>query len=938
MVASRVVRTAICLGFVIGLVHSSASAEPVKFTLRGQVLSADGKPVAGAIVEQLGVNHSAIKGTTADDAGRFSIVDGFKHGLSLQARSPDGREQATYNLPAGSVRVEAAKTHEIQLSFAEVHGLTVLRDGKPVVNAEVVISGGNYVLRGKTDAEGKASLAIPAKRAPRSIGVYHPELGVGGLFSRASTLPGDAHEIELVPMAPHEIHVVSDVGKPVAALEFPVSLGTGGANDYGWIIVSDLESTRVRTNGAGVATVNWAPRDLRVVNPQIWSDEWKTDQVDLAKVKEGITTLKLRRKHPVFGRLIVPEGVDPTGILVTGCGFGTGNKIDLPAARAAADGSFMLMVPSGHSYLLCVQDSEWVADPWTGDLRTDVPADQVQVELKLYPATPLTVRVTRGSEHEPVANTYVSLRTERHFKYTNDEGVRGNASGSIGDWLLTDANGYARTGVCRGEQKISLSAGEWTEERTIDVTSADPVEVEFYRPWLGQRKLVGRLVIGGKPFTPSNEAKMVAWTERSRRMPLQHEPRLLEGGAFELDFDSETAALVFFDPAQQRSGAVEISPTDTEVTIDLKPTATYSGTLVNSENQPIADQEVYLGPKGHWNASIVAQQTDSAGRFHFPSVPSDVSLSARLRSDFFEPQRRYISRGDRDFEPGEVREGDELLVRERDNATVAQLPETKLAESIATTCRDAKLNHMGVLVLIEGDDSVSLRDLTSRLLDGGDTPDVYAYRVISVSPERAKSEAAEMTTRKWPSAGDGQAVVLVLGVDGEIAAELTVSAAERDESLSEARQLLAKHRPVQRDAAEVLSAAQQEAKQSGRRLWVISGGPRCGPCFRLARWMDDQHALLEKDYVLVKVLGGVDKHAEVIDPLLPGSQSEGIPFHAITEPDGKVLITSKGPLGNIGMPSEPEGARHLRKMLEATAQKLTVEEITQLEKSLSPMP
>src|SRR5690606_27482714 len=123
-------------------------------------------------------------------------------------------------------------------------------------------------------------------------------------------------------------------------------------------------------------------------------------------------------------------------------------------------------------------------------------------------------------------------------------------------------------------------------------------------------------------------------------------------------------------------------------------------------------------------------------------------------------------------------------------------PEIKLVESIATACRDAKLNHMGVLVVIEGDDSASRRDLTSRLLDGGDTPDIYAYRVTSVSPERAKAEAAELAARKWPAASEGQAVVLVLGEDGGVVADLTIAAAERDGSLSEARQLLAKHRPA----------------------------------------------------------------------------------------------------------------------------------------------
>ena len=54
------------------------------------------------------------------------------------------------------------------------------------------------------------------------------------------------------------------------------------------------------------------------------------------------------------------------------------------------------------------------------------------------------------------------------------------------------------------------------------------------------------------------------------------------------------------------------------------------------------------------------------------------------------------------------------------------------------------------------------------------------------------------------------------------------------------------------------------------------------------------------------------------------------------EPDGKVLITSKGPFGNIGMPSEVEGIRHLKQMLEQTAQRLSPAEIDALEKSLAP--
>jgi hypothetical protein len=132
----------------------------------------------------------------------------------------------------------------------------------------------------------------------------------------------------------------------------------------------------------------------------------------------------------------------------------------------------------------------------------------------------------------------------------------------------------------------------------------------------------------------------------------------------------------------------------------------------------------------------------------------------------------------------------------------------------------------------------------------------------------------------------------------------------------------------------ILAAAREEAKASGRRMWVVSGGPRCGPCFRLARWMNDQHSLLEKDYVLVKILGGVDKNSDAVVPLLPGAEGSGIPYHAILEPDDKVLITSKGRDGNIGMPGGAEGISHLKRMLVETSRRLSAAEIAVLENSL----
>jgi len=98
--------------------------------------------------------------------------------------------------------------------------------------------------------------------------------------------------------------------------------------------------------------------------------------------------------------------------------------------------------------------------------------------------------------------------------------------------------------------------------------------------------------------------------------------------------------------------------------------------------------------------------------------------------------------------------------------------------------------------------------------------------------------------------------------------------------------------------------------------------------------MEEHHKTLDKDYVIVKVMPAIDENGtEVIEIL--GKKSSSIPWQAIAEPDGKVLITSDGPLGNIGMPASAEGFRHFRKMFESTAQKLTASEIDKLVKSLS---
>ena len=91
--------------------------------------------------------------------------------------------------------------------------------------------------------------------------------------------------------------------------------------------------------------------------------------------------------------------------------------------------------------------------------------------------------------------------------------------------------------------------------------------------------------------------------------------------------------------------------------------------------------------------------------------------------------------------------------------------------------------------------------------------------------------------------------------------------------------------------------------------------------------------LLEKDYVMLKIDDVRDKNGNDVAQRLYRGQRGGVPFHAIFDASGMMLIDSVGPLGNIGHPSGPEGKQQLRKMLLNTRQDLADADVDQLVES-----
>jgi hypothetical protein len=240
---------------------------------------------------------------------------------------------------------------------------------------------------------------------------------------------------------------------------------------------------------------------------------------------------------------------------------------------------------------------------------------------------------------------------------------------------------------------------------------------------------------------------------------------------------------------------------------------------------------------------------------------------------------------------------------------------------------------MRSLVLLEGDASANLLRISQQLTDIDLLKDILAYLPVVVPADKIAAESALLSEKGWQMPARDELVLVVLDREGKSIDTLRVPTSDINTGFELATNFVKQNVPPARDAKATIAAARAEAARTGRRVWVVIGGPRCGPCFSLARWMDDHRELLEKDYVIVKILGSIDTNSLEVERELRGDTG-GIPWHAIMSSDGQLLATSDGPLGNIGFPGAVESLRHLRSMFDRTAQRLTMEDRDQLIQSL----
>ena len=912
--------------------EGSVVASPTEglLTVTGVVHMRDGSPAVGATVRSVTESDEAPIVARTDASGRFQIQSVFGNGCRLHASSADGGQQAVLKVRS-AVRSALAAPVELKLLPALSHEVVVMSEGRPVAGARVAALGIDFQVQGVTGEDGKARLRFPARERIDDLVAWHPTLGVAGKQDLENRPREGSTQLSLLPPAPLRIQVIDADGKPIGGVELALSVRT---EDSDGILAGCLEASHVRTDAAGAAIAPWTPREkLKYVGVESVGADWKIDETDLGRIGAGVITVHARRRRTVRGRLVMPAGARAQGILIKGFGGGLTSNGHFTYARARRDGTFDIGVCSDHGYVLAIDDLEWAGDPWSGLILVQDTARPAEITMSVYPATPLTVRVARGPGREPVANAWVELNRGGQVNWTDRAGKKHSGSGGIRSWLTTDAQGVVRLGVGKGRHTVRLSSADWAEERRVEATSGVPLEIEFHRAWLGKRRVAGWLMSEGARFTPSRALMVRAWAPRpAGPIPPDFAPVVHPDGSFEVAFDAESAALFFLDRPHQRSGFAERLQGGVDLEVTMEPTATFGGTLVDDHARPVGARTLEMYLDGSGGTLLAIARTDRAGRFRFTGVPTGVALEFSTPREV-EGSRYSIVEDRRMFKPGEVRDHDRLtLHREDSSSPIASFAEP-LARSVERICRDARSSGLRGLAVVVGDDSGDAARIVDQLLDHEDerrSRVVLSYLPVRVGLAQLKREAAIVAGYGWPRPVLGEIVLVALDGDQKTIATRRLATTHVASAVDDGMEFLKRHGPPQRDALRLLAEARNQAQRSGRRVWVVYGGPRCGPCFRLARWIEDQQAVLDKDFVVVKLMEGVDLHVDQAIVGLPFNIGDGIPWFAFTEPDGTVLAISRGQAGNIGFPRAEEGIRHFRRMLEAAVRRTTADELDRL--------
>ena len=937
-----------------------------KITLEGSVTTPDGQPAAGVSVKAGDGPHALLAKT--DGAGRFSLVMPRNSLQGFMLTASDGDKHITQQMVMQELGPdESPKLISLYLKAARiVEVIAVDQQGSPVVGAQVnVVRSYHSMASVQTDEAGRAQLAVPAGVELQFVIAAKPGDGVGYQLYRDSRqptsdpyhLPQDHAEpltLKLEPARALTVHVENHEGAPIAGVEvtpwYIMQPKRGGMANLGSL-------WSVTTNEQGDATFGAIPVKLEQ-GIVFWTRKEglvapRRTMLNPEDASERLTA-KLLPLTPVSGRVVREDGSPAAGVSVVAAGD-NGDMDDYRGAVETDDeGRFRLEVNPDCYCMFEARDGQTASPGVCRIVQLDEPIDDL--ELKLGPAANVTGRVTAGGK--PAAKRYVSLylkpRPEYYELPVDEQLLKRETLHAVSPRLIqsasTDAEGRYQFTAAPGD--YSLIVNNLDDPPQFTITDQEDVEHELALNLPPEGEFTGRVVLADKPDEGVAEVVVSGHSlgMRARRVHATTDSE----GRFKHQVPGAPAVLGAFNEDKSLGAIERVAGDLKDVTIALSPTATASAVVVDEETgEPAGDREITAYIRiGEENGPFmqgfpVSAKTDADGRVTLTglvvgakydlNVVSQVDAGGRARSwqtlGKAEPQAaEELSLGElripKPYRPPTVDDDIERAYGHKD-------PEARLKQLL----NDAKLGYYHVLVVAADPKGAAGRryfEICHFSMDGPEErPDkLHEFLVLAVDPNRGSDLLAEY---KLPTPTEkDEAAFAILNADGAIVAKASSDDLSKQGKLNAKLlgEFLENRETPLPNARRLLADAMEQAKQEDKRILVQVGGPGCGWCVVLARYLDEQKPLIGKDYLHVKIDSRMPEAQELVDELREKKEG-GIPWMVILDADGKELITSDAESGNIGHPGEPESQKHWLKMLTSTRQRLTDDDLAALMKPLA---
>jgi thioredoxin-related protein len=264
---------------------------------------------------------------------------------------------------------------------------------------------------------------------------------------------------------------------------------------------------------------------------------------------------------------------------------------------------------------------------------------------------------------------------------------------------------------------------------------------------------------------------------------------------------------------------------------------------------------------------------------------------------------------------------------------------------VAKAVERAKHDDKRVLLMFGGDWCGWCHKLHDLFKSNREVAQILYNEYVLVTIETESPHAAPLLKRCKDALnkdelqkGFGYPFLAVLDADGKVvrAQQTDVLEEGNHHDPKKVVEFLTRWKVPARDGKRVLDEALARASSDDKRVLLTFGAPWCGWCHRLHDWMAQPEiaAILDRDFVIAQV--DIDRMAggkEVQKRYQPAS-SGGIPWFAILDAQGKSLVTSDGPRGNIGYPAAPEEIDHFLAMVKGQARRIDAQQLDKLRKSL----